>query len=154
MACRPPAPTIALPRACSWAFALGGLLLTPLPALRAREVAYPSTASWRELQLAVLTCGRENTAASCDPLRSSTDPLLDHPRLPASCKDTLWSIRERAVTAASNSYERREALNRLASDLMVFCPPRSPAKAGGSAGSSGSGSGSSGSSGFGSGTSR
>ena len=141
MACRRPAPAIPLPHAAGWALPLGLLLLAPLPAMRAGEIAYPSTASWRQLQLAVLACGRDNTAASCDPVRSAADPLLDHPRLPASCKDTLWSLRQRAVTASVNSYGRREELNRLAGDLLAFCPPRRPASGAGSSGGSGSGGG-------------
>ena len=51
------------------------------------------------------------------------DPLLDHPLLPASCKDNLWNIRERAVVSPSNSYERRERLNREATDVTVLCRP-------------------------------
>ena len=107
----------------------GGLLAGGLAmpsALRAapKELSYPSTDQWRQLQLTVLACGRENTASSCDLARSTADPLLDHPQLPATCKDTLWTIRDQAVVAASNSYARRERLNKAASELLPLCRER------------------------------
>ena len=113
----------------------GGLLAGGLAmptALRAapKEFSYPSADQWRQLQLTVLECGRENTAASCDLARSTADPLLDHPQLPATCKDTLWTIRDQAVVASSNSYARRERLNNAASELIPLCRERigSPTK--------------------------
>jgi hypothetical protein len=89
-----------------------------------KEPPYPSTDQWRQLQLTVLACGRENTSPSCDLARTTADPLLDHPQLPANCKDTLWTIRDQAVVAASNSYTRRERLNKVASELMPLCRER------------------------------
>lgn len=104
-------------------------LMGPAP-LRAAEknVPYPATDLFRRLQLDVLDCGRENNAASCDAARKVADPLLDHPRLPASCKDLLWTIRERGVVAPSNSFNRREQLNKAAADIMPLCRERQPAK--------------------------
>ena len=97
------------------------------PLLAAEQDApYPSSTLFRRLQLDVLDCGRENTSTSCDAARQVADPLLDHPRLPASCKDLLWSIRENAVVAPTNSFNRREALNRAAGDLMPVCRERAP----------------------------
>ena len=49
------------------------------------------------------------------------DPLMDHPRLGANCKDAIWTIRERAKPAATNNYERRETINRAGQDLIPFC---------------------------------
>lgn len=100
-----------------------------VPAGRAQQASqqdpaiFPSNQLFRELQLSTIACGRENSAAPCDKARSMADPLMDHPKLPASCKDTLWNIRERAVVASKNSYERREALNRDSSDLIALCKP-------------------------------
>ena len=103
--------------------ALGLLNAAPLLAGQ-KEVAYPSTDLFRRLQLDVLDCGRENNTSSCDAARKVADPLLDHPRLPASCKDLLWTIREKAVVAPTNSFSRREELNRAAGDLMPVCRER------------------------------
>ncbi|MFS6827151.1 hypothetical protein [Cyanobium sp. ATX-6F1] len=75
----------------------------------------------RELQLHTFACGRENTAESCTKARTMADPLMDHPRLGASCKDAIWTICQRAQPAAANSFERREALNRAGQDLLPFC---------------------------------
>ena len=85
---------------------------------------FPPTETFRNLQLITLTCSRENSAASCDKARAIADPLLDHPRLPTSCKDVLWSISQQARPAASNSESRRDGIDRSAKDLTVFCKPQ------------------------------
>ncbi len=85
---------------------------------------FPPAETFRNLQLITLTCSRDNTAASCDKARSIADPLLDHPRLPTSCKDVLWSISQQARPAASNSASRRDGIDRSAKDLTVFCKPQ------------------------------
>ena len=90
---------------------------------RIDPATFPSTELFRELQLKTIACGRDNSPEPCQQARAIADPLMDHPRLPASCKDTLWDIRERAVVVSKNSYERRETLNRNASDVMVLCKP-------------------------------
>lgn len=92
---------------------------------RSDPAAFPPTELFREIQLKTIACGRDNSPEPCQKARSMADPLMDHPRLPASCKDTLWDIRERAVVVSKNSYERREALNRAAADVMVLCKPAS-----------------------------
>lgn len=102
----------------------GGLAMSSALRAAPKVLSYPSTDLWRQLQLTVLECGRENTAASCDLARSTADPLLDHPQLPATCKDALWTIRDQAVVAASNSYARRERLNKAASELLSLCRER------------------------------
>lgn len=109
-----------------WLLALAGLAALAAPPLRAADALapYPSAELWRRLQLSVLTCGRENTASSCEAARQLADPLLDHPRLPSSCKDILWTIREQAVVAASNSVKRRDLLNGAAGDLLPVCRQR------------------------------
>lgn len=105
-----------------------GALCSPLVALAQQSgsfkpTEFPPAELFRQLQLDTLACGRENTAATCNKARGVADPLLDHPLLPASCKDNLWNIRERAVVSPSNSYERRERLNREATDVTVLCRP-------------------------------
>ncbi|MCP9927256.1 hypothetical protein [Cyanobium sp. CH-040] len=107
-----------------WAGLLLVLAMAPAaqtPA-RASEPPYPTREQLRELQLATFNCARENQAGDCDGARLQADPLLDHPRLPGSCKDALWEIREQAVTAPENSFERRDRLDRAGQDLMRFCP--------------------------------
>jgi hypothetical protein len=75
----------------------------------------------RKVQLAALACARENTVASCDQARQLGDPLMDHPRLPANCKDLIWEILEKAQPSASNSFSRREALADPAQRLLLVC---------------------------------
>ncbi|MEB3276611.1 MAG: hypothetical protein VKM92_06560 [Cyanobacteriota bacterium] len=107
--------------------ASGSLLLSA--EVRAQQTSkldpktFPPTQLFRELQLTTVACGRENAAEPCDKARAMADPLMDHPKLPASCKDTVWNIRERAVVAGKNTYERREALNRDSTDLIALCKP-------------------------------
>ena len=84
-------------------------------------VPFPSEESLKELQLVTISCARDNTAASCSKSQELADPLMDHPRLPASCKDLLWTILEKSKPAASNSYKRREALSDPAQRLLLVC---------------------------------
>jgi hypothetical protein len=76
---------------------------------------------FRTLQLTTLACGRENSADRCADARRQADPLLDHPRLPARCKDVLWSIRNLAVEAPSNSLSRRDPIDQAAGELTIAC---------------------------------
>lgn len=85
---------------------------------------FPPAETFRTLQLSTLACGRENTSTDCDRARDQADPLLDHPRLPVSCKDVLWTIYQQAKVAASNSYERRRDIDQAARDLTQFCRQR------------------------------
>lgn len=102
------------------ALALGLLPLAPAAA-RAAETPYPPATTFKEVQLQVLSCSRENTAPTCRKARELADPLLDHPRLSTSCKDALWSVRQKAVPAESNSVERRDGLDRISRDLAAYC---------------------------------
>lgn len=102
---------------------LGSPLALAQQAISLNPAVFPPAELFRQLQLDTQACGRENTAATCSKARGVADPLLDHPLLPASCKDNLWNIRERAVVSSTNSYERRERLSREATDVTVLCKP-------------------------------
>lgn len=91
------------------------------PALAGQDPAYPSQEQLRQLQLLTFSCARDNRAAACDLARRQADPLLDHPRLPGSCKDNLWQIREQAVVAPINSLERRDRLDRVGVQMLRSC---------------------------------
>lgn len=123
-----PARSRVVSRTALWAGLLGvfstAALLAPTAAL-AKDPPLPSPEQLRQLQLLTLACGRDNAAAPCEQARAMADPLLDHPRLGGTCKDTLWTIREHAVVATSNSFERRQRLNRAGSDVTIFCRPQS-----------------------------
>jgi len=82
---------------------------------------FPSAESLREVQLVAIACARENSEERCKAARDLADPLLDHPRLPASCKDLLWSITEQARAASSNSFERRAAITDPAERILLVC---------------------------------
>ncbi|MEB3333996.1 MAG: hypothetical protein VKP70_03330 [Cyanobacteriota bacterium] len=106
---------------------LGGLLGGWVPPLRAATPIpyppdqYPPATVFRGLQLATLACGRENTPERCAEARQQADPLLDHPRLPARCKDVLWSIRNLAVAAPTNSLSRRDPIDQAAAEVTIAC---------------------------------
>ena len=85
---------------------------------------FPPAETFRTLQLSTLACGRENTIRDCESARQQADPLLDHQRLPVSCKDVLWTIDQKARVAASNSYERRSEIDQAARNVTVFCRQR------------------------------
>ena len=107
-----------------------GPLLAGAP-LRAGETPYPAAALIQEIQRQTLSCGRDNTASSCERARSLADPLLDHPRLSSSCKDALWAVRQRAVAAPTNSLARRDPIDSASRDVGAFCrqPNQPPAPA-------------------------
>lgn len=102
------------------ALCLIALLAAPLQAAP-KDPPYPSMELLRELQLQTFACGRDNTIEACGKARTMADPLMDHPRLGATCKDAIWTIRERAKPATTNTFERREALNRAGQDVIPFC---------------------------------
>lgn len=82
---------------------------------------FPPASLFRTLQLTTLACGRENSADRCAEARRQADPLMDHPRLPARCKDVLWSIRNLAVEAPSNSSARRDPIDQAAGEVTLAC---------------------------------
>ncbi|MEY4353744.1 MAG: hypothetical protein RLZZ609_1985 [Cyanobacteriota bacterium] len=104
----------------------GGLQAAPPPAYR--PDVYPPSEVFRRLQLTTLACSRENAAERCDEARRLADPLLDHPLLPARCKDVLWSIRNLAVAAPANSLARREPIDQSATEVTVACRQLTKAK--------------------------
>ena len=93
-----------------------------------RSIVKASAGSLKKLQLITIACARDNTAESCAKSRELADPLMDHPRLPASCKDLIWSIVQDAKPASSNSYQRREALSDPAQRLLLVCRSMERAK--------------------------
>ncbi|MEB3323150.1 MAG: hypothetical protein VKI81_10050 [Synechococcaceae cyanobacterium] len=105
------------------ALAAGPLWAAPDPAL------FPPEETFRRLRLITLICGRDNTAEACDEARAAADPLLDHPRLPASCKDALWTItqkahRDPAISAAQQNgkyFARRDPIDEAAQEVLTFC---------------------------------
>ena len=98
----------------------GLALLLAAPA-RSNELPYPPASTFRQIQLDTLSCGRENTPSSCNQARKQADPLLDHPRLSTSCKDALWSVRQKAVVAPTNSLERRDPIDKASQDVASYC---------------------------------
>ena len=120
---------------------LAAVVLLAAPAGAEPASLYPPSSTFRSLQLTTLACGRDNDAASCDKARAMADPLLDHPRLSATCKDSLWTIRQKAIAATTNSPERRDAIDRAARDVTVFCRQPGKPASGGDSGAGGPGSG-------------
>ncbi|MCP9917386.1 hypothetical protein [Cyanobium sp. ATX 6F1] len=121
---------MARPTACVPTLGLIAAVLLPLgsppvaqAAPKGPEPEFPSTETLRKVQLAAINCARENTADTCEPSRQLADGLMDNPWLSATCKDDLWDIRRQSVIAASNSYTRREALNKVAESLLNICKP-------------------------------
>ncbi|MFZ9570414.1 MAG: hypothetical protein ACO28M_11295 [Vulcanococcus sp.] len=84
-------------------------------------VPFPSQESLRQVQLAALACARDNTADSCSKARQLGDPLMDHPRLPANCKDLIWQMLAKAQPAATNNFSRRESISDPAERLLLVC---------------------------------
>ena len=111
-------------------FLLGLTILAPC-AVRAqlKYVPFPTKSELRSLQLLAYACSRENTVDTCTRTSEIANPLMDHPRLPAACKDTLWELLQEAKPATTNSYQRRDSIDSPARRLTVVCAdPEKPSK--------------------------
>jgi len=101
---------------------LGIAILGPLDtSAQPKSPPFPSKAELRSLQLLAYACSRENTIDSCARTRERADPLMDHPRLPAACKDTVWELLQEAKPAISNSFKRRDRIDSPARRITVVC---------------------------------
>ena len=55
---------------------------------------------------------------------------MDHPLLPAICKDVAWSLLEQARVAPTNDYKRRDAIDEPARKITRICAkPAKPKQA-------------------------
>lgn len=110
--------------------ALIGALMALPTGLEAKPayVPLPTREALREIELQAYACSRENTNAPCERTRSLSNPLMDHPRLSAACKDTVWELLEVATVVPSNNYKRRDSIDRPARRLTVVCGPKEPAQ--------------------------
>jgi hypothetical protein len=102
---------------------LVGLAILAPSAVRAqlKYVAFPTKDELRSLQLLAYACSRENTVDTCTRTREIANPLMDHPRLPAACKDTVWELMQEAKPATNNSSQRRDSIDSPARRLTVVC---------------------------------
>ena len=114
---------------------LGLVLMLPQATLaQVQYVPLPTKEEMRSLQLLAYSCSRENDLSSCDQTRNIADPLMDHPRLPAACKDALWELIQVSKVSSTNSFQRRDRIDRPARRLTVVCTkaptaaPQGPAK--------------------------
>ena len=91
--------------------------------------AWPSEDTLSTLQKEAFLCSLKNSKDPCDHTRKRAEELMDHPRLPAICKDVLWSLVGEARVAATNSFRRRDAIDQPARRLMRVCSePVKPTK--------------------------
>ena len=92
-------------------------------------VPWPSQDTFRALQKEAFLCSLNNRPDQCDSARQRADELMDHPRLPAICKDVLWSLVKESHIAATNSFQRRDAIDQPARRLIRVCSePVKPSK--------------------------
>ena len=99
------------------------LVVLRVPAAQAKVeyVPLPTKDELRSLQLQAYACSRENDADLCEATRKTADPLMDHPRLPAACKDAVWELIQASTPATPNTFKRRDSIDRPARRLTVVC---------------------------------
>ena len=102
-------------------FAFGAGVALPNIGHAVPYVPFPSQDTLRQVQLAALACARENTSETCNQARKLGDPLMDHPRLPANCKDLIWQMLAKSQPAPTNSFARRQAISDPAERLLLVC---------------------------------
>jgi len=93
-----------------------------------RTTTWPSKEQLRAVQKEAFNCSRENSAEPCDKTRALADPLMDHPLLPAVCKDVAWSLMEVARVSPNNDYKRRDAIDEQARRLTRVCAKQAKPK--------------------------
>ena len=103
-------------------------MATPLQAAPT-YVPWPSQETLTTLQKEAFRCSLNNSTVDCDRARKVADELMDHPRLPAICKDVLWSLVREADVATTNSFKRRDSIDQPARRLIGVCSePVKPSK--------------------------
>ena len=114
------------------------VLRVPVAQANVDYVPFPTKDELRSLQLQAYACSRENDAELCDATRKTADPLMDHPRLPAACKDAVWELIQASTAVDTNTFQRRDRIDSPARRLTVVCAkpvkpqqqtPPSPGKA-------------------------
>ena len=101
------------------------VLRVPVAQANVDYVPFPSKDELRSLQLQAYACSRENDAELCDATRKTADPLMDHPRLPAACKDAVWELIQASTPATPNSFQRRDSIdNGLIKSICCSFIPR------------------------------
>ena len=113
-------------------FLLGlALLLPSITQAKPNKVPFPTREELRSLQLLAYNCSRANDQDSCSKTRNLADPLMDNPRLSAACKDTIWELVQASEVVSSNSFQRRDSIDRPARRLTLVCSepekPKEPA---------------------------
>tara|TARA_B100001741_G_scaffold293403_1_gene275001 strand:+ start:352 stop:819 length:468 start_codon:yes stop_codon:yes gene_type:complete len=105
--------------------AAASLLLIPSAAMAQPQVdplAEPLTRDeLKPTYFAIVECARRNQEPGCLAARQLADELMDRPFVTAFCKDTAYAVTQQAKTAATNSFERKDQLVRLARDTMDLC---------------------------------
>ena len=92
-------------------------------------VPWPSQGVLKTLQKEAFLCSLNNSPDQCERARQRADELMDHPRLPAICKDVLWRLVKESRVAATNSFQRRDAIDQSARRLIGVCSePVKPSK--------------------------
>ena len=92
-------------------------------------VPWPSQDVLKMLQKEAFLCSLNNSPDQCESARQRADELMDHPRLPAICKDVLWRLVKESHVAATNSLQRRDAIDQPARRLIGVCSePIKPSK--------------------------
>jgi hypothetical protein len=84
-------------------------------------VPWPSQVVLKTLQKEAFLCSLNNSPDQCERARQRADELMDHPRLPAICKDVLWSLVGEAHVATTNSFQRRDSIDQPARRLIGVC---------------------------------
>ena len=101
---------------------LGLAMLVPSAArAQLKYVPFPTKSELRILELLAYAYSLENTAERSSLIKNTADPLMDHPRLPSACKDTVWELLQEAKPAISNSSQRRDSFALPAQRLTIVC---------------------------------
>ena len=107
------------------------LVLPSATQAQQKKVPFPTREELRSLQLLAYSCSRANDQESCGKTRNLADPLMDHPRLSSACKDNIWELIQASQVVSSNSFQRRDSIDRPARRLTLVCSepekPKEPA---------------------------
>ncbi len=97
------------------------LNIAPCANAETKYVPMPNKEVLRNIQEQAYICSQNNDVEACNKTRELADPLMDHPRLPYACKDTIWELIQMAKHSDLNSFIRRDSIDLPARRLSIIC---------------------------------
>ena len=81
----------------------------------------PGKKELNKILIKAYACSKENTIIACNQVRGLANPLIDHPKLSAVCKDLVWDLLQNAKSAKVNDLKRKNSIDFPARKMINAC---------------------------------